>query len=550
MTIKLDAMDRRFYDLMKGVKSQLDNAVTLGNIGEDGTLVEYSHRGVTGGLTPRNIAPRDLYTGAVVPFDSVGKDGDIFAMFNYTTLEKIEDRRWRGIASNNNAYTVMIANDGTIVAASSAFNDPWLPVANFDGILAGVATTSDRTIEDLVKYVAIAQHGEVYTSDNGLDWTEQPNRMDDGVHWNAITQGRDRFVAISSGVINGGWASNVAHVSYDHGVTWGLGTLPSSELWEDIAYGNLKFVAVSPGSFAVSSDGVNWDAVLPPTTENWRAVGWGNGKFIAIAKNSKNMAFSLDGITWDVRSMPFHGDWNSITYIPDCRMWVATAGRADSVALSVDGIDWFEQTTPGQAQWNRVGWVNDYIIYHGYDSDMLAVQPMQPLRDSAALFVVENWDNPPPPPTPPVRPEGRPEQFEPGSHCKAPSRELNKLAMWFKPIELEFLSTDIVLEWNSIDGDVIGELVNPPRGATSVIVQKENQFHTVIITTSTAELSTLNASGGYRAMLLKDNCSPITGSELLDSSNFDNAAGILTLPVFENMELFGNDREYCLNIYR
>ena len=63
-------------------------------------------------------------------------------------------------------------------------------------------------------------------------------------------------------------------------------TLPSSQSWISVAYGNGAFVAVASGSTAAAystNGGVTWTAATLPSSQTWRSVAYGNGAFVAVA---------------------------------------------------------------------------------------------------------------------------------------------------------------------------------------------------------------------------------------------------------------------------
>ena len=77
---------------------------------------------------------------------------------------------------------------------------------------------------------------------------------------------------------------------------WTQATLPASEDWSSVCYGNGKFVAVASYSniAAYSTDGVTWTQATLPANADWRSVCYGNGKFVAIVFGSKVAAYLKD----------------------------------------------------------------------------------------------------------------------------------------------------------------------------------------------------------------------------------------------------------------
>lgn len=96
-------------------------------------------------------------------------------------------------------------------------------------------------------------------------------------------------------------------------------TLPSSQTWRSIAYGNGVFVAIatSTTSAATSTDGITWTARTLPSAATWAAVTFGNGVFVAVGGSgaaSTVAATSPDGITWTARTLPTSVQWAAVTY--------------------------------------------------------------------------------------------------------------------------------------------------------------------------------------------------------------------------------------------
>jgi hypothetical protein len=72
-----------------------------------------------------------------------------------------------------------------------------------------------------------------------------------------------------------------------NGITWTARTLPSSDTWASVTYGNGVFVAVANLSTtaATSPDGITWTAQTIPNGL-WWSVTYGNGVFVAIANGA------------------------------------------------------------------------------------------------------------------------------------------------------------------------------------------------------------------------------------------------------------------------
>src|ERR1035441_7213856 len=91
------------------------------------------------------------------------------------------------------------------------------------------------------------------------------------------------------------------------GLVWTQRTLPSSQGWSSVAYGNGVFVAVAndPSAVAATSpDGITWTVRTLPSSQWWASVTYGKGVFVAVAQSSAVAATSPNGIKWKALTLP------------------------------------------------------------------------------------------------------------------------------------------------------------------------------------------------------------------------------------------------------
>ena len=195
-------------------------------------------------------------------------------------------------------------------------------------------------------------------STDGISWTE--GTMPSSQRWQSVCYGNGKFVAVSGSNTN---LSNIMAYSTD-GISWTEGNMPSSQSWHSVCYGNGKFVAVAdnPNVMAYSTDGISWTQGKMPSV-GWSSVCYGNGKYVAVAYNFATMAYSTDGISWTEGYIPDSG-WQSVCYGND--KFVAV-GTSKIMAYSTDGISWTEGTMPSGQYWVSVCYGNGkYVaVTHG-----------------------------------------------------------------------------------------------------------------------------------------------------------------------------------------
>jgi alpha-tubulin suppressor-like RCC1 family protein len=119
-------------------------------------------------------------------------------------------------------------------------------------------------------------------------------------------------------------------------INWAATTLPFAAVWNGVAYGDGRFVAVCDGSrAATSTDGINWTSINMPSTLNWTSVAYGNGKWIAVGGPSSVAATSTNGINWTKITLPISAVWSSVAY-----------GNGDFLIASTTGTSLRGLTSP------------------------------------------------------------------------------------------------------------------------------------------------------------------------------------------------------------
>ena len=130
------------------------------------------------------------------------------------------------------------------------------------------------------------------SSDLGLTWTQRtiPNTN----AWTSVTYGNGLFVAVSYPYTLGvaaGEAKKIVMTSPD-GITWTSRTVPDAAAlqgWSDVTYGNGLFVAISNygggDRVMTSPDGINWTLQKAAVNNDWRAITYGNGRFVAVSNS-------------------------------------------------------------------------------------------------------------------------------------------------------------------------------------------------------------------------------------------------------------------------
>lgn len=197
--------------------------------------------------------------------------------------------------------------------------------------------------------------GELPTSGwSTLDEGWKGNTLPASEDWRRVTYGNGKFVAVTDGTGRCAYSTD--------GISWNETSLPTSRRWFGVTYGDGKFVAValSTDKGAYSTDGIIWNEFTLPASQGWHSVTYGNGKFVAVAGESSTGAYSTDGITWSTMTLPTSQSWYGVTYGDG--KFIAVAVNSNKGAYSTDGITWTEMSMPESAPWFNVVYGNGKFV--------------------------------------------------------------------------------------------------------------------------------------------------------------------------------------------
>ena len=299
-------------------------------------------------------------------------------------------------------------NSSAPYGASSANGETWSAVTL--PTVSGTYTYSAIAYNGTNRYVAVIQDSRnIAYSTDGVSWTSFSNAFTSPLAtWTDVVYG-DKWVCISgssarvqyasdptaawsNATIAGGSTENsaiayglvgatyryvivtgytsgsqIASHSTD-GITWtSAASMPSSDVWSSIAYGNGKFVAVAGNTTttttkaAYSTNGTSWTAAtMPGAAARWVKVVYGGNAFTAFAYNSTRTAYSEDGITWvEGPALTATANWNTAAYGNERLVALATGGTTTASSNNFELNSNLMTTTSGTADLN----VNDIIVF-------------------------------------------------------------------------------------------------------------------------------------------------------------------------------------------
>ena len=138
--------------------------------------------------------------------------------------------------------------------------------------------------------------------------------------------------------------------------------------WQDICYGNGKFVAIaydhlSLQSVVVSEDGINWSIASIPIGANWSSIFYAEGIFVIISYDSAVMIKSPDAVTWTSGGISSTGTWTSLTH--NGTKFIAVSDTGEDILYSNDMGNTWRMTTAMNGKFKAVCYGNGILVAVG-----------------------------------------------------------------------------------------------------------------------------------------------------------------------------------------
>ena len=194
-----------------------------------------------------------------------------------------------------------------------------------------------------------AVNNNVWVSSDAISWTQVATNVFGGRSmYGRVAYGGGKWMATA---YNGGTSS--LYSSSNDGVTWTPVIFPSSQIINDILYGNGIWMAIDSTGVWTSIDGVNWGKRTLPGTGSAAPtnIAYGNGTIFVSASNSTASTtvgwYSTDTLNWTVSNTGSPSTTSSIETTGVAfagGKFVVTRGTSNPV-WSRDGINWTQITT-------------------------------------------------------------------------------------------------------------------------------------------------------------------------------------------------------------
>jgi len=259
---------------------------------------------------------------------------------------------WSDVAQgtyNGNPIYVVTGEDGSVVVSTDG--NSWTTASTTNGYYCAVANGNIFVHNDNNAGSVSTDGGQNWNDTAGLSASSEIGGMAGSTISNTILATTSKAAAKSE-----------LQRSNDSGTAWAAVTLPSSQYWTDVAYGNNTWVVVSgtagnpsnAGAYS-TDDGSNWTAFTLPATSAWGHVEYAKDRFVAVTNKTDSStaetAVSFDGITWYQGTME-PGEWGGLAWNNGtwCAVKNDTGSNSDVVAFSRDGFHWRNKLLSNSAE--------------------------------------------------------------------------------------------------------------------------------------------------------------------------------------------------------
>jgi hypothetical protein len=255
-------------------------------------------------------------------------------------------------------YSASFSPDGTVWTNAVALSNNLISITYGNGL-----------------YVAGGEYRTVWTSTDGVNWTNPA--PDIGIY----PYSSDVHVAFGNGTFVGAAGYSADILTSPDGLNWSVQQLTNGSYYiyfEDITFGNGRFVAVSPQIIATSADGTNWFVSTPTNAPS--AVASGNGKFVAVGPDF--IMTSTDGTNWTSQISSQFGPLSKVAF--GGGFFVAVASQPYSQGLPVespiwissDGIHWTRSRSKTSRGLSNVTFGDGTFVIAGDNSLILQSDPI------------------------------------------------------------------------------------------------------------------------------------------------------------------------------
>jgi len=230
----------------------------------------------------------------------------LFATDNYGNMFKSTDVgvSWSSVAGSSNLVTLYNTSKQNNTNGSETLGWAGATVSNNGNVIMFPGVSISYTVYGTVN------KGSLYKSlDGGATWTNlsYSTFYMNGAPSKVVTDNAGKWVTVAT---YGGTFSSATWdyitVSTDNGGTWApvssesAASTDANAGYYDVAYGNGMFMACGKGRISYSTNGTTWTKVTSglPAATVFRSIAYGNGKWVIISPDNNTSYTSTNGTTW------------------------------------------------------------------------------------------------------------------------------------------------------------------------------------------------------------------------------------------------------------
>ncbi len=298
-------------------------------------------------LTLGNVSGGGLiFDDVLASVSAVPKSGNIFFSWKENGQIVSKDEIYSFLAKNDRTLTAEFGpfitwekQSGPLPEKETSWAE-WMGAAYGDGVIVALQREQHSENHTMSKTRTVA-----YSTDGGNTWNTSTLPVSD--YWGSIAYGNGVFLVTTRVWGEYGTGTKCAY-STDGGKTWKTSALPSNKL-VNLIYGNGEFLArdLDTGEVFGSKDGgKTWSKYSTLPDNSWCTLTYGGGTYILtsrsdnnVSHNSQRVLYSTDAKIWKESKMPSSGAWYCLAY-GNGTFVAATSSMAYGAYSKDGGITW------------------------------------------------------------------------------------------------------------------------------------------------------------------------------------------------------------------
>ena len=245
----------------------------------------------------------------------------------------------------NDLAAISYGDTGFVASGEANGGADWSPMiaTSSDGMTWNAHTIKDfREVPTGIArmngvYVIITGTGDIWTSQEGISWTNSYAPTNASVALQAIASGAGRFVSVGKGLT----------VTSTDGISWTPHSNVADAALNAVAFGQNLFVAVGAGGTVLrSANGADWTSSATLTNQpNLTGVAYGGGRFVAVGEDGTNSVIltSSDATIWTRNDVLGTGCSYATAFGGGLFVIVGCPGQ---LLNSADGVSWTNVAAP------------------------------------------------------------------------------------------------------------------------------------------------------------------------------------------------------------